>query len=115
MSENLRSQFPKIQALGAVTSSKLRQRLLDEFSKDINFCRAVREIVLNVRDKNVKISPKHRQKITARHRHTLSCLCEKQRSKRKFRSLVKQTGRGFFLPIVIPHVAEVIRSLVTKK
>lgn len=115
MSNNLKTEFHKIQTLGAITNSKLRQRLLNEFSKDINFCRAVREIVLNVRDKNVTIAPRHRKRLTRKHLHTLSCLCQKQKSKRRFQTLVRQTGRGFFLPIVIPLVAEVIRSLVTKK
>lgn len=115
MSENLIAEFHKFQALAGIKNARLRQSLLNEFSKDLNFCRAIREIVLNVRDRNVKLSPKQRQKISAKHQHTLTCLCKKQKSKRQFQSLVKQTGRGFFLPIVIPLVAEVIRSLISKK
>lgn len=114
MSENLKTEFHKIQTLASISNARLRQNLLNELSKDLNFCRAVREIVLNVRDRNVTLTPQQRRRITAKHQHTLSCLCRKQKNKRRFKTLVKQTGRGFFLPIVIPLVAEAIRSLVTK-
>lgn len=115
MSDNLKAEFHKILTLASIPNARLRQTLLNELSKDLNFCRAIREIVLNVRDRNVKLSPKQQRRITTRHQHTLTCLCMKQKSKRRFKTLVKQTGRGFFLPIVIPLVAEVIRNLVSKK
>ena len=111
MSENLKKQFPKLQIIASIQSLKGRKLLLKEFSSDPDFCKAVREIVRNTLQKNVKIHEADKKRLL-KYREVLISLGKKQKSTKKEQQLVQQTGTGIFLPIVIPLVAQLIGHLL---
>lgn len=111
MSENLRKQFPKLEVLSQLKSIKRRISLLKEFSEDPNFCKAVREIVKNTLNKNIKVSHSDKVKLR-RYKAVILGIGKKQKTKGKLKGLVQQSGTGVFLPIVVPLVAAALGELL---
>lgn len=110
MSDNLKKQFPKLEVLSQVKSNKRRQSLLKEFSEDPKFCQAVREIVKNTLNKNIKVSQSDKVKLQ-RYKAVILGIGKKHKTKGKLKRLVQQSGTGIFLPIVVPLVAAVLSEL----
>lgn len=113
MSDNLKSQFFKLELISQLSSLKARKLLLSEFSKDIKFCKAVREIVKNTVRRNVRVGERDKRKLV-KYKSLLLSLAKRQKNHDKMRRMIQQTGTGVFLPIVIPLVASLISSLVSK-
>lgn len=112
MSDNLRKQFPRLEIISQVKRLRVRKLLLEEFSHDPNFCKAIREIVRNALKKNIRFTDKDRKRL-AKYRKVIIGLSKKHKSEKRMRSYVKQTGTGVFLPLVIPLVASIISELTS--
>jgi adenine-specific DNA methylase len=113
MSSNLIKQWPKLQLVCGIKNVKSRKIILSEFSRDKDFCSAVRELVKNTVNKNIKLSVNDKTKLRKQRKILLGILAKRTAHKRK-RRLINQTGSGF-LPIVIPLVAQLIGELINKK
>ena len=113
MSNILIENWKKIQFISEIKSIKLRKQVLKEFSRDENFCKAVKEIAANIVNKNVKLGEKEKRKLK-KHKKCIMCLAGTHKSKKKVQSAIQQTGTGIFLPVVIPLIAEAISHLITK-
>lgn len=114
MSENLRSQFGKLELISQIKSLQARKIVLKEFSNDKRFCKAVRELVRNAINKNVAFTRQERARLIKYKKLFIDLARRKQKNKEKSRRLVYQTGTGVFLPIVVPLVAQLIASLIAK-
>lgn len=113
MSKTLRSQFYKLELLSQLKSATSRKILLKEFSGDVNFCKALREIAKNTVKQNIKLSQSERRRLK-RYKKMILAVSKKSRSKRKTKALVEQVGKGLFLPVVVPLVASLIAESLKK-
>lgn len=111
MSENLIKQFPKLEIISQIPNLRRRKTLLKEFSEDPNFNKAIKEIVRNTLQKNIKIAESDKVKLR-KYKSVILGLAKKQKTKGKVKNLVQQTGTGIFLPIVIPLVAAALEHLL---
>lgn len=111
MSANLISQFHKLEIIAKTKTLKARKLLLTEFSKDNGFCKAVREVVKNTKLKNINLNDKDRKKIN-KYKLLLTSILKKKQSHKRKQQLIRQTGTGIFLPIVVPIVAQLLASLL---
>ena len=112
MSANLIEQFYKLELITNTKSLKARKLLLSEFSRDVKFCKAVREVVKNTKNQKLKLSDKQKQKIN-KYKKLLHSILEKT-SPKKRQKLMCQSGTGIFLPIVVPLVATLLSHLLSK-
>lgn len=113
MSSNLMSQFYKLELISGIKSLKARKILLAEFSSDDKFCKALREIVRNTVNKNVVLPTKTKTRLR-RYRHLILQLQKKKMSNKRRRKMYSQTGTGVFIPLVVPIIAELFSSLLSK-
>lgn len=113
MSENLRKHFPKLEVISQVKSLKSRKKIIQDFSNDPTFCDAVREIVRNTFNKNIKVTDADRKKLL-KYRGMLMSLNRRQKCRKRVKKLIQQTGTGIFLPIVIPLVSTLLAELFRK-
>jgi ribosomal protein L19 len=113
MSDNLQKQMPKLEIISQLKSLKARKLVLAEFSNDDQFCKAIREIVRNTINKNVKLSEQEKKRLR-KYKKVIVALGNKRKDKKKTKALLQQTGTGIFLPIVVPLVATVIKELLSK-
>lgn len=111
MSSNLKCQFLKLEIVAGLKSTKARKIILSEFSKDVNFCKAVRELVKNTVKKNIKLTESQKKKLR-RYRSVLEGILKKKTSHKRRQALMCQTGTGVFLPIVVPIVASLLSELL---
>lgn len=107
MSDNLEKHFPKLELISKVKCKKARRIILKDFCQDPTFCKAVREIVKNTINRNVKLSENDKSKLR-KHRTILLGIVNKKRNKKRTKELVQQIGSGLFLPIGIPAVASLL-------
>jgi len=114
MSSNLRQHLPKLQVVAGIKSIKVRKLVLDEFSKDKEFCSAIREIFKNLKKRNIKLNDHQKRKLR-RHKAVIVGVLEKRKGAKRCRKLTVQTGDGFLLPILIPLVAEVVGQLIQSR
>lgn len=111
MSANLRSQFPKLEMVARAKKPSIKKALLEAFSDDEQFFKAVRELVKNTVKKNIKLSSNQRKKLV-RYKSLLLDIFKKKISKKRRRRLMMQTGTGVFIPLILPLAASIISSLV---
>ena len=114
MSSNLRQHLPKLQVVASIKSIKVRKLVLEEFSKDKEFCSAIREIFKNLKKRNIKLNDHQRRKLR-RHKTVIFGVLEKRKGAKRRKKLIVQTGNGFLLPILIPLVAEVVGQLIQSR
>lgn len=112
MSENLKRQLPRLEIISQVKRLRVRKLLLEEFSADPMFCKAIREIVRNALKRNIKFSAKDKRRL-AKYKKVITGLSKKYKNEKRTQSLVKQTGTGIFLPLVVPLVAAIISQLTS--
>lgn len=109
----LSSQWHKLRVLADLNKrpqAALRQRLLLEFTKDDQFCRAIRVIAKNVLRKQVPLSKSQCCRLRT-HKKVLHGLYDcKSKNKRKRRKFASQSGG--FLPWLIPLVASVVGEAI---
>lgn len=110
MSKNLRSQFPKLE-LVAEAKPKYRKVLLEMFAGDPLFYKAIRELVKNTINKNISLNDEEKKRLRRYKRHLIS-FGKKNKSPRKRRNLVLQTGTGVFIPLILPLASAIISSLI---
>ena len=60
---------------------------------------------------NIKVGEKEKKKL-AKYKKVILGLGKKQKTAKRVKSLVQQTGTGIFLPIVLPLVAAAIGNLL---
>lgn len=113
MSELLKRQLTRIKVLGDIKNLKIRRLVLKEFSKDPDFCEAVREIATNVVNKNVSLGEKEK-KTLKKYKKCIICLSRKHKSCKQRYKVIQQTGTGIFLPVVLPIVLSAIADLIAK-
>lgn len=113
MSTNLRANFYKLELISQLKNPKARKVLMTEFSKDVGFCKAVREIVKNTVKRNVRVSDRERTRLL-KYKNLILSIAKKQKDHKRTRKLVQQTGTGVILPILVPLVAAIISSLTSK-
>lgn len=114
MSQNLLKNFSKLEIISQLKNLKTRKLLLAEFSEDDSFCKAIREIVRNTINKNIKLQDKDKKKLK-KYKKVILALARKRKSKKSTKALMQQSGTGIFLPIVIPLVASIIGDLLSRK
>lgn len=114
MSEKLKSQFPTLELISKIKSLKTRKLVLKEFSKNDDFCSAIREIVTNATKKNIPFTMSEKRKLK-KYKSCILGLTKKRKDKKKTRDLICQTGTGVFLPIVVPLVASLLSNLLSNK
>ena len=111
MSKLLESQLPKIKTLADIENLKIRRLMLKEFSKDPDFCEAVREIATNFINKNVILGDQDKKKLR-KYKQCIICLSQKHKSCAQRMKAIQQTGTGIFLPVVLPLVLSAIADLI---
>ena len=114
MSSLFAAQWPKLSVLGTLkkkSQQSLRTALLREFSKDADFCRALRVIAKNLLRRKVPLTSRDCCRLK-KHKSTIHALYRKGQSTRTKRKLAVQSG-GFLavaLPLVTTIIGELIRS-----
>lgn len=111
MSKNLQYQLHKLQAVAEITSATLRKAVLREFAKDAKFCKAVREIMKNI--KRLPLTDKQKKQVN-KYARVVMAIVKRRTNGKGMQKLVVQTGDGIFLPMLIPLVAEAVRHLMKK-
>lgn len=111
MSQNLIANFWKLQAVANAKSKTTRAALLSEFAKDINFCKAIREIAKNTVRQKLKLPAPAKRKLR-KHRKLIFDLQKKRLPHTKRKKLLQQTGSGVLIPILVPLVAQIISNLL---
>lgn len=112
ISENLRKHFPMLKLISQM-NLRARKTILKHQSSDPSFYKAIRELAKNTVNRNIPLSEKNKRKLKKDKRHIL-LLVKKGHKKHKRRKLVLQSGRGFFLPVVVPIVASLIGELISR-
>jgi len=101
------------EVLADVKKSSLRGQLLLEKSSDDRFLRALKEIAVNVVNKNIPLNKVQKTKLQ-RHGTSIKKLANvRTRGRRKNQKLIKQTGG--FLPILIPALISVLSTIASNK
>lgn len=113
MSTNLITQFPKLEIVANASTNKIRLLFLKEFSRDLNFFKAVRELIKNAANKNIKFDHQQKKKLN-KHGATLKKFMHKKLSKNTKVKLVCQTGTGWFIPLALPLAAKLLTDLLKK-
>lgn len=112
MSRNLVYNLNKLQVVAEVKAVKIRKAVLAEFAKDEKFCKAVREIMKNL--KRLPLTERQKDSVSKYGRIILG-IVKRGTSKRQMQKLVVQTGDGFLLPMLIPLVAEAVSALIKSR
>jgi hypothetical protein len=110
MSTSLKESISVLEYICSIKDKKLRSQNLKYVSKDPRIYSALREIAHNAVRGNIKISKNLMKKLNnMRYKRVIYELSKKQKSRRKQRQLVEQSGG--FLPYLIPAVVSIISAL----
>jgi hypothetical protein len=113
MSSNLKKHLNKLLVICEIKKPTLRRAILRQFSEDKTFCKAIREIMKNIANKNIVKKLKEAEKRQLRKCGRLIVkLLKKRLSHKRQKQLVEQTGSGPLLPLILPIVAEIIGTLI---
>jgi len=113
MSRNLCECMQFLQFLSSVKNSELRGKILLEKSRDEQYLRALKEIALNVVQRNLPLDKAQKVKLQ-RHSRSLKRLASMDlKSRRRKQKLTKQVGG--FSPILIPSLVSVLASIASQK
>lgn len=114
--EILSTQWPRLQVIASLKKRcqlSLRKKLVCEFAKDPDFCKALRLLAKNIVRKNIPVSAAQCCQLK-KHRKLLLALNKRGNSKTIKRKLAKQSGGAipFLVPIASFLVSELISSLL---
>ena len=112
ISKNLRKHFSTLKMIAQMPPNA-RKAVLKHKSDDNSFYKALREIAKNTTKKHVPLASHHKKKLK-KEKNLIVALAKKGNKRIKRRKLVMQTGKGFFLPVVIPIIASLIGELINK-
>ena len=110
MSNNLLHCLEKLKKVSSIKNVKQRQKQLDKIS-DACIYKALNEIAIYTIEGSIKLSPQRLKKLRKFNRN-IKKMSTKTNNRTEQKKLVKQSGG--FLPILIPAVASIITSLITK-
>ena len=104
MSELVEQYLPLLEAIIRIKNPSDRRKVLTIFLKDHKLKKVLREIALNVVEKNVPLTQQQKRKL-ARYKSALWSL----RSRKGVKQVIEQEGEGF-LSILLPIVTSLIAS-----
>lgn len=109
MSINIEDYLNLLKIASMIKSKKLRTAFLhDQYKADPLLYKAIKEVMLNIVNKNVKLTDKEKKQL-ARYKHDiLNIVKDKSVSRRK--KYITQSGG--YLPIIIPAVVSLLTSLI---
>ena len=110
ISSSLRKSMPLLKGISTLNEAK-RKKVLSDIGQDPTIYHALREIAHNTIKGNVKLNNNQKLKLK-RHNKTLKALCVNCKCAKKRKKLVVQSGG--FLPLLIPAVAGLISSIISK-
>jgi hypothetical protein len=110
MSTQLKQMISVLNFISKISDKRLRQANLKYISRDPRIYVVLREIAHNAVKGNIKVPPTVIKQLNCdKYKRVLLGLAKKQKSKKKQRQLVEQSGG--FLPLVLPAVFSIIESL----
>jgi len=112
VSNSLRKSFPLLK-MTANMSKDNRQRILKEIGGDETVYNALHEIAYNTIKGNYKLPITHSKKLK-RYNPLLEefCVTKNKSCSKKRKQLIEQSGG--FLPILIPALATIISSIISR-
>jgi hypothetical protein len=108
MSENLKNMFVPLKLLSQIKNKDIRKNATCDFCKNENLYKAIKEIALNIVNKNIPLTNKDKKKLKKYKKDIYLLSKQKFKSKRK-QKVLQQTGG--FLPILIPLVATILGQI----
>ena len=108
MSMNLRECLNILKAIAKIKNARIRKEVLKNFEGEECIYNAIREIALNTRNGNIKMTQAQRKKLLPHKKFIKGC-SEKAKTKSKRKRLVVQSGG--FLPYLIPIALSLISTL----
>lgn len=112
MSAKLRKQWDRLQIIANAKSKKTRIELIKQFSSEIDFVVAIREICKNIVNRNIPLSPKQVRRLKE-HKRDILYLTQRTVNTPAYRRRVNQVGG--WLPIILPLVATVIGEIIRSR
>lgn len=106
MSKNLHNCINELQLVAKMKSKVAQRKLLKRLAKENCFYNAIKEIAVNVANRNIPLNDDFKKKIR-KHRHIITSLAKP--SKRKKIKAVVQSGGA--LSLLVPLVTALITSL----
>ena len=113
MSENLRKCLIELQSVAKLREGKKRSTELKKLSQKKCIYLALREIAMNVVNRNIKI-PKSKYKTFTKHKNIIKRLASGNGKKHLKKRMIMQSG-GFIsavLPLLLPLVSAVATPLI---
>lgn len=109
MSPELKNALSTLQLAAKIKNLKLRKAfLLDQFKHDPKIYKAIKEIAVNLVNKNVKLSSADKKKLRKYGKEIVHLATDKAKTRRKQHI----TQSGGYLPIVIPTIVSLLSSLI---
>ena len=109
MSVNVGDYINLLKIASTIRSKKLRTAFLqDQYKADPLLYKAIKEVVLNVVNKNVKLTEGEKKKL-ARYKHDILKLVNDKSLSRRKKHIAQSGG---YLHIIIPAVASLLASLI---
>jgi hypothetical protein len=110
MSQNLQHCMNKLKVISLIKNETVRKKVLNDLYDNCLY-KALNEIATNTVNKKVSLNSKQKQSLK-KYKTNIHKLSTFTKSKRKRKNLVVQSGG--FLPFIIPAVASILTSLLTK-
>ena len=111
MSKNLIHCYEKLKFISEIKDEKLRKKLLNRVGDNCLY-NALHEIAINTLKGRIPLNSNQKRKLN-KQKKLLINLSKNTKDNIRKKKLVKQSG-GALLPIIIPAIASIISSLISK-
>jgi hypothetical protein len=108
MSDNLQKCIRDLEFVSKISCVRTQRAVLRYLSKNPKFCRAVKEIAVNVIKGNIDLNEQTLNKLRP-HKKLLRKLISKKTNKTKRKELVIQSGGWFWLIPVITGIIDLLK------
>lgn len=108
MSKNLLAMVAHLEVIASIKSSRIRNKVLQEFADNLKIYDALREIALNTIKGRVPLNDNQKKKLR-KYKKVFLGLAKKTNSKKAKRQLVVQSGG--FMSLLIPIITGLVSAL----